>query len=132
MTKLAYAVRIFEKQDAQGMPPWDVYCVDCSRFIGSMTGEVLKAATVRNATRGGVKCVKCRNSSCWACGCPTGGPGFCPECYKLQSLFISPTAIQANGITPYVRDHTSAPPLSSKPKVNRCCQDAVVDRGKDA
>lgn len=46
----------------------EVYCVDCSKSIGTMTGKILLEAIVRTHERGGVKCPDCRRLSCGVCG----------------------------------------------------------------
>lgn len=47
---------------------WEVYCVDCLKSIGTMTGDTLQAAIRANQDKGGIKCPECRSGSCVDCG----------------------------------------------------------------
>jgi len=52
---------------------WEVLCVDCLQSIGTMSYDTLRASIRHNTQRGGIKCPKCRETSCRRCGLQLDG-----------------------------------------------------------
>lgn len=59
---------------------WNVFCADCKKSIGTMTGETFSRAITFALTRGGVKCPKCRKNSCPSCSLLTVHGERCTLC----------------------------------------------------
>lgn len=47
---------------------WEVFCTDCHKSIGTMTGNDVIRAILATRKRGGIKCPECRGVSCVRCG----------------------------------------------------------------